>query len=168
MRFVIPALFCLAAGAAGAQDAVWTPAATEGCLANGQDAAARNVCIGLSAAVCMNTPEGSSTAGMTHCLGSEAEYWDGRLTAAYEELYAIEVALDAELAEIGATVPSMSEALSAAQDAWLVYRETACAYEVSQWGNGSGAGPAGANCMMSLTGRQSLMLESRLAQKTAN
>ena len=49
------------------------------------------------------------------------------------------------------------------QRAWIGYRDAACAYEASQWGGGTGAGPAAVGCMMTLTGRQALALEEKLA-----
>ena len=53
------------------------------------------------------------------------------------------------------------------QRAWIAYRDAACAYEASQWGGGTGAGPAATGCMMTLTGRQALALEERLASRRA-
>ena len=51
------------------------------------------------------------------------------------------------------------------QRAWIAWRDAACLYEVSQWGGGTGGGPAGADCMMRLAGEQALALEDRLAQR---
>jgi uncharacterized protein YecT (DUF1311 family) len=53
------------------------------------------------------------------------------------------------------------------QRAWIGYRDAACAYEESQWGGGTGGGPASVDCAMRLTARQALALEARLAQRQA-
>ncbi len=152
---------------ATAQDIAWTPEATETCLAEAAEPFAQKLCIGRSAATCIDTPDGYTTVGMSFCASQEAAYWDTRLNAAYGQLRDVEAAVDAELAALGSAAPSMSDALRQMQRAWIVYRDTTCAYEASQFGGGTGSGPATANCVMRLTGAQALDLENRLAQKTA-
>lgn len=162
-------LWAVIHGPAGhAQDLSWTPDATEACLTEAaQDAKARPLCIGRSAALCIDTPDGYTTVGMSFCASQEGEYWDTRLNAAYQALSAIEAERDAEMAELGSAAPSMSDALRDMQRAWIAYRDGSCAYEASQWGGGSGTGPAVTHCRMQMTGEQALKLEQRLAQKSA-
>ncbi|MEO0774677.1 MAG: lysozyme inhibitor LprI family protein, partial [Pseudomonadota bacterium] len=72
-------------------------------------------------------------------------------------------ASDAEMASIGASVASQEEALRAMQRAWIAYRDATCDYEYSQWGGGTGGGPALIGCIMRETGEQTLyLLASRL------
>jgi uncharacterized protein YecT (DUF1311 family) len=61
----------------------------------------------------------------------------------------------------------MAPALQEMQRAWIAFRDTTCQYEVTQWGGGTGSGPAFADCRMRTTARQALTLEDRLAQKQA-
>jgi uncharacterized protein YecT (DUF1311 family) len=141
-----------------AQDLPFTPEATEACLAAADVAPAD--CIGASAGVCMDSPDGYTTVGMSMCLGKEVAYWEDRLNAAYGTLLAMEEAVEADLRAIGSSAPSPAEALGAMQSAWIAFRDASCLYEYSQWGGGTGGGPAGADCTMRMTGAQALMLES--------
>ena len=150
-----------------AQEIAWSPEATESCLTDAVDLPARRACIGRSTALCIDTPDGYTTVGMSFCASQESEYWDTRLNEAYRALSAIEAERDAEMADLGSAAPSMSDALRDMQRAWIAYRDGTCAYEASQWGGGSGTGPAVAHCRMQMTGEQALQLEQRLAQKSA-
>ncbi|PTV97623.1 uncharacterized protein YecT (DUF1311 family) [Rhodobacter aestuarii] len=135
------------------------------CLANTVPEARRD-CIGKAADACMQaTPEGASNAGMGLCAGFEHDDWDARLNAAYQSLMAVEKAQDADMADLGSSVPQMAPALQEMQRAWIAYRDAACTYEVSQWGGGTGSGPAWAFCTMQMTGEQTLVLLARLADK---
>jgi uncharacterized protein YecT (DUF1311 family) len=155
----------LAAGPAAAQDVAFAPVATETCLAAAGDEAAKEACVGKAAEACIDTPDGQTTVGMGFCYGAERDWWDARLNAAYGELMAMETAVEAELKELGSAAASPAAALREMQRAWIGYRDAACLYEVSQWGGGTGGGPAGAACMMQLTGEQALALEGRLAAR---
>jgi uncharacterized protein YecT (DUF1311 family) len=156
----------LAAPAAAQEELPFSPAETETCLAAAQGAL-REVCIGLSAAACINSPNGYSTVGMSSCLGKEAEYWDGRLNAAYQALLDVDGKVDAEMAELGSAAEPMAPALTEMQRAWIAFREASCFYEYTQWGGGTGSGPASNDCVMRITARQTLALEDRLTQKQA-
>ena len=104
---------------------------------------------------------------MGFCIQSELAFWDTRLNAAYGALMDIEEAQDSEMRDLGAGITSMADALRAMQRAWIIYRDAACDYERSQWGGGTGGGPATAECMMRMTGLQALALETRLGWKRA-
>ena len=157
------AVFVLLAGPAAAQTdlARFSPEPTESCLAAASDPIGQEACIGTAALACIEGPNGSSNVGMGFCFGAEHDFWDARLNAAYGALLALEEVNAGELEELGPAAPSAAEALRAMQRAWIAYRDAACEYEVSTWGGGSGGGPAGAQCMMELTGRQALTLETR-------
>lgn len=157
----------LAASPAAAQEVVFSTAATEACLATTAPGD-RADCIGLSAGVCVSdTPGGDTTVGMGACLYEEAAWWDGRLNAAYGALRDAHRATDAEMRAYGANPPSMADALRDMQRAWIPYRDAACAYARSQWGGGTGGGPASADCLMRLTGEQALRLERALQEVTS-
>jgi uncharacterized protein YecT (DUF1311 family) len=151
------------AGTALAQPAPpFSPAETEACLMQA-DGLQREVCVGLSAAACIDTPDGYTTAGMSICLGLEFEYWDGRLNAAYRGLVASDGRTDADMADLGSAAPPLVPALREMQQNWIAFRDAACAYERAQWGGGTGGGPASVQCAMAITARQALVLEDRLA-----
>lgn len=160
MRSVVVA-FLFVAGPASAQNLVFSPAATEACIAGTANETQQRACIGLSAQACMAaTPGGDTTVGMSGCLDREWRYWDARLNAVYQNEMAKAKAMDAEMASIGATVPSQSDALREMQRAWIPYRDARCGFEYSQWGGGTGGGPAITACMMQETGEQSLFIEN--------
>ncbi len=148
---------------AASQDIAFSPEETLSCLDTGGGAA----CIGLSAQACIDTPDGFTTVGMGFCFGSERDWWDARLNAAYQALRQANAAADAEMKEIGATVAEMAPALRDMQRAWIGYRDALCEYERTQWGGGTGQGPATAACQMHETARQTLLLEARLAEHEA-
>ncbi len=156
-----------AAVPAAGQDIAFSPGKTERCLAGAADLPAREACVGLSADACIDTPGGYTTVGMGFCLRSEADFWDARLNAAYGALMQMETAVAAEQKRLGSAALSPALALRDMQRAWIGYRDAACEYEYSQWGGGTGAGPASAECAMRLTARQALALEDRLAQRQA-
>ncbi|MEM7491553.1 MAG: lysozyme inhibitor LprI family protein [Pseudomonadota bacterium] len=155
-------LLLLLATPAAAQDVAFSPTATTACLVT--DAPPRS-CIGMSAELCMeDTDGGMTTVGMSACTWAEAEYWDDRLNAAYTALLAAHQASDAENTRLGLTVPSLAETLRDMQRAWIPHRDATCAYERAWWAGGTGQGPAGAACMLQLTGEQALELEARLPE----
>ena len=159
MRAVAAAL--IIAWPVAAQDLAFTPDATEACLATGGG----ETCIGLSAQACIDTPDGYTTVGMGYCYAQELDFWDARLNAVYRELRASERAIDDEMTELGIRALPRAPALRDMQRAWIEYRDAACAYEYSQWGGGTGGGPANAACLMHLTAEQALALEARLKDR---
>lgn len=159
---LVLSLGCLAASApAVAEDFIFEPAVTEACLSDGTFD--RSDCIGAAAGMCMERNEGGeTTVGMGACLSREFEWWDARLNDAFVRLMPLHEATDAEMADIGATVPGLADSLLAMQRAWIVWRDAACAYEYAQWGGGTGGGPSATACMMRLTAEQALALEDRI------
>lgn len=155
-------LLCFATPLA-AQELSFSAEGTEACLNRNGGTELKMACVGTSANICINSEGGYSTVGMGYCFAREAEYWDARLNDVYRELRASEEADDAEIAEMGMNVPKKAEALRNMQRAWMAYRDAVCAYEYSQWGGGTGGGPANAACLMEETARQTLTLEERLA-----
>ena len=85
-----------------------------------------------------------------------------RLNEVYAEVRAVDRASDAEMKELGATVPIKETALRDMQRAWIAFRDATCAYEYSHWGGGTGGGPAYSACFLEMTARQTLVLQSRL------
>lgn len=134
---------------------------TKSCLNNAETISQQRQCIGLSANACMSANNvGGSTYGMGGCLSLEAEWWDGRLNDAYQILMRREKADDAENLSLGDNIPKKAPALRDMQRAWIKYRDATCTYEYSQWGGGTGGGPASVACVMMLTGEQALYLET--------
>ncbi len=151
----------LLAAPAAAQELVFSPRASEACLAGAPDPAARLACAGRSAARCMaDTPGGESTVGMGGCLSRELDLWDARLNAVYGQLMDEARRADADNAEYGGHAPSQAEALRDMQRAWIPFRDAKCAHARSLWGGGTGAGPAGVDCLMRTTAEQVIYLET--------
>jgi uncharacterized protein YecT (DUF1311 family) len=137
-----------------AQDLVFDIAPVEACLQAGGGEA----CAGLAAEQCIEaTPGGYSTVGMGGCLHYELMAWDGWLNEVYQ---ALSPKLKAEDAEAMSYAPKQAEALRDMQRAWIGYRDAKCAYVASQWGGGTGAGPASTSCHLHETARQMLYLQS--------
>ncbi|WP_228028530.1 lysozyme inhibitor LprI family protein [Donghicola mangrovi] len=150
----------LVAGPALAQDdMVFDDSIVGRCVQAAADAGAAEACIGKAADDCMTrNPGGESTYGMNFCIGQEAAVWDGLLNAEYQRVMASDKEIDAQTKADGYGAPELAPALKAMQRAWIAYRDTTCTYEASQWGGGTGAGPAYAGCMMRLTAMQTLYL----------
>lgn len=164
MRTILMVSAVVVAGAATvvhADDVVFSPVATESCLAAMSDSQDPQSCIGASANACMEATDGGwSTYGMGQCLDQELQYWDARLNTAYKSVRAKARAIDAEMAELGSAAAKQADALLAMQRAWIGFRDASCDYERSLWGGGSGGGPATVSCHMSLTAQQALYLEA--------
>jgi uncharacterized protein YecT (DUF1311 family) len=153
MRLSLALGFVLVAGSASAEDLIYSNDATEICLSSGGG----ETCIGIAADNCMEaTPGGWSTYGMSGCLHKEWEYWDAKLNAAYKVAMASAKQLDSE----HSGHIKRAEALRAAQRAWISFRDKTCEFEYSQWGGGTGGGPASVQCQMVMTGKQTLYLQS--------
>ncbi len=154
---VVPALL---ATSVAAQELTYDATLTESCIATAPDT---TKCIGRAAESCMEaTPGGYSTLGVGACLSREAEWWDARLNVVYRQLTAQHRVGDAENASWGLPNPAMESSLRDMQRTWIAYRDATCDWERAQWGGGTGQGPAGAKCLMRLTGEQTLLMESRL------
>lgn len=136
----------------------------EACLSQKQAEAKQDdmpdyaACIGVASGPCMDSPEGSTTVGMSACLKQEYDVWDGLLNASYGRVMTAAKATDAEMAELGSATEPQEPLLKQMQRDWITFRDAACAYERSRWGGGTGSGPASANCMMHLTAQQYLWL----------
>lgn len=148
------AVLALAAPAA-AQEPAFSPAATEACLLRAHDSVA---CIGVSAQLCIATPEGYSNVGRSACYRQELAYWDARLAATNTELLEGARVSDATLPE-ESTLPRQGPSIRALHQSFLSYRDAFCTFEYSTWGGGSGAHSAVEQCRMTLTGMQVLLLE---------
>ena len=169
MRVLIAAgSIALLAGGAFAQqpELKIDPAILDSCLAMvkeefGKDEnATYDICIGKAAAACTETDGAYNTVGMSTCIGSELDYWDAKLNAAYQAVMAQAEATDKEMTELGSAAEKQVPFLKEMQRNWISYRDSACAYERSRWGGGSGGGPAEVGCVMELTAQQYLRLHA--------
>jgi uncharacterized protein YecT (DUF1311 family) len=159
MRAPLLAL-ALLAGPAAAQDITYSDNATATCLAEAEEFADKRACIGLSANLCMEAPGGYSTYGMGGCLDGELTFWDGLLNENYRARMVQAKSADEDAAMYQPELPKQAEALRDMQRAWITFRDAACDYERSQWGGGTGGGPATLMCLMRMTGEQALLLGS--------
>lgn len=150
---------CLAAAPAGAQDLIYSDAASQSCVAEAADAAARLSCIGRAANICMRaSPSGDTTAGMAGCFGRERDFWDRVLNQNYQLAQEKAAKFDAAQPGAGPDRPGLSTRLREMQLVWIAFRDATCAFEHAQWGGGSGGGPAHTACLMRVTGQQALYL----------
>ena len=158
----IALLAVMLAGPVAAQERVFDASVAEACLESVGVSGAFEDCVGQAAERCMDETDGvQTTAGMSQCLQAEAQWWDTVLNATYGELLAFSKEADAAN---GAEVPSQETALRDMQRAWIGYRDAKCGFERSQWGRGSGAGPAVAACLMEETAQQARVLKSALPE----
>lgn len=156
-------LLLMAGGANAQDDLIFSMQATDACVADSGHEGNAEQCIGESANLCMErTNGGQSTYGMVACMGAELEMWDQRLNAAYAELMAREKAEDKEMADLESSTPKQSPALLDMQRKWIAYRDARCDYIGTQWGGGTGTGPAMQGCHMVMTGKQALFLQQML------
>jgi len=158
--FGLAAAVAIAAPVA-AQQLVYNDAHTQTCLAAGTSPEAKKACIGVSANACMEDSAGGfSTLGMVGCLDREVQYWDRALNAAYKAKKARDQAEDAQNAADGITAPKKAIALRDMQRAWIAFRDASCLYERSNFGGGTGAGPAGVGCILQMTAEQAMVLQA--------
>ena len=146
-------------GAAAQAEPVFSPEATERCVAEAYNASPTR-----SGQACITSPGGDTTIGMMACFDGELRYWDHRLTEAYSRKRQSARQSDQQLAGIRATALSSSDTLRTMQRAWIAFRDAACLHEQAQWMGGTGAGPATLACHMHETARQALKLEGWWAQ----
>lgn len=160
-RALIALVFCATAGFAAAQDLQFSTQKMESCLGLTSDPVKEMLhCVGKAAEACMEASEGGySTVGMVGCLDAEYQWWDRKLNQTYGEVMAAARAADRDKAE---HAPSRVEALRAMQRAWIPYRDAKCGFARSEWGGGTGAGPAGVQCLLEETARQTLYLNASL------
>ncbi|MFC3167937.1 lysozyme inhibitor LprI family protein [Paracoccus fontiphilus] len=117
-------------------------------------------CVGVASGPCIDSPDGYSTVGMSYCLGEEFDVWDRKLNDSYAKVLAAARAADAEMAELGSAAPKQEPLLRQMQRDWIAFRDSACSYEGSRWGGGTGAGPAGVDCSLQLTAQQYFRLRA--------
>lgn len=150
-----------ASGPAAAQDLNFDAGITDLCLASAGSQDEKRACIGRAADACMEDSDGGySTVGMGGCLSMELDWWDAGLNLAYSHLMKREKADDAEFADEQNGIPSKAKALRAMQRAWIPFRDARCDYERSQWGGGTGGGPATLSCLLHMTAQQTLYLQA--------
>jgi uncharacterized protein YecT (DUF1311 family) len=141
------------------QDILFDIAKTQQCLASSDGPDHSRACIGASAEQCMlATPEAGSTYGMGACLDHEYTWWDGQLNEVYRALMQREKRDDLEMRQDGIDAPSKADALLTMQRQWIKFRDATCDYEYSQWGGGTGGGPASVSCALRMTAEQTLYL----------
>lgn len=122
-----------------------------------------NACITLSSERCvMDTQGGNSTAGMAGCADRGHQMWDAELNRIYHILREQEARATEQNRRISDRIPSSEEALVDMQRAWITYRDARCSYAYSQFGGGTGGGPALTGCLETMTGEQALYLRAHL------
>lgn len=109
-------------------------------------------CVGYAAEVCRGMDEdGSSTLGMAACVKRERTVWEERLNASYRKLMA-------------KASPPARDAYRTSERAWVAYRDAACAIPTARLGTHDRVVPLTTGCLLDLTARQALWLDSELAE----
>ena len=161
MRGLAALPLLLAATGVQAQELAFDAAQTEACLNGKVEFAELRACIGASATACMDGDElGYTTYGQRVCVGHELAWWDARLNAEYARARAGAKSFDAETMQ-GTSAVSRAGSLRDMQRAWIAFRDAKCAFERSQWGGGTGGGPAEDWCRLYETAEQAMYLQSQ-------
>ena len=145
----LPALLT-GAGAVVGQELPFSMRATDACLADKGRGDVAASCIGVSAELCISKTTGSYA--MAGCYAYELEQWDSRLNSVYGKLMVQEKAI------------GRAQALRNKERAWIKSRDTRCDYHdfYEQWGGGTGTNGAYTQCLMQMTGKQTLVLRDQL------
>ncbi len=148
------ALSAVQATTSVAQDAGYSSAPTQTCLADLGRREDKRACVGVAAHHCAQSGETQS------CLTQEAAYWDVRLEAAYNLSLLRAHGKDSDAKSLEIQPRHQAKALEGAQTAWITYRDATCAFEESFW---VATGPESAEalfCQMTLTAEQAFYFEA--------
>lgn len=157
MRWVFLLVFLAIGAAAQANDEPeFDPSILEACLADAEIADKLD-CVGKVSARCMESEIGDTTIGMSFCIGKEFELWDARLNTAYQSAMAVSEDSDSRNQGLGAE--KQAPLLKEMQRSWIAFRDATCAFERSQFGSGTGGGPAEISCLLRMTARQAEYLD---------
>lgn len=154
--FLAPLLLC--ACAAAAADKAPTP--TEACLAAAASDAARENCVGASAAACRAALRHPDSIDIAVCVNEEAGWWRRRLAVAYETMVTRAASLDEKHAKaIARGEPRLTDDIAALQASWKDWTEKRCAFETMLERGTTRRMIVGADCMLRQTAAQTLLLE---------
>lgn len=129
------------------EDAELMTACIEGLSGTPEEPASHTDCIGAASNPCMENQEGGSTTiGMTECMGRETAWWDSQLNVHYASLKE----------SLG---PDLFASLRDAQRAWIAYRDASCGFEYDLWSEGTIRSIVFASCMLDQTARRATALE---------
>lgn len=147
MRPIIVFLWaCLSLGAPVARAdpfESYDPAVIEGCIVDGMREGTYVVCKGVGALNCIET-DGPSTMSEVLCWSHEAQQWGEYITAS--------------IATLDERSPERSEALRAAQTAWLNWSDVECDYRSEPTAGGSGVQVEFARCAADLAADRAFAL----------
>jgi uncharacterized protein YecT (DUF1311 family) len=151
MRFLFILIALLSfGGAANAQEKLRADDshAIQNCIKEKDTDEGADLCIGLIADRCLETPEGQSTQGQASCYRREQLVWDDILNETYRRLQ-------------GSFEGKLKTQLRDVQRAWIESRKLQCQFyaDVIQ---GSLAIPTSASCMNTETARRAIYLLSIL------
>lgn len=119
-------------------------AATEGGVAD---------CTGTGVAACKTVigklkPDLDAFTVLDNCTDAERQFWEARLTTAYEGL----------IAKVRTNRPEEVETVRAMERAWIAFRDARCAAERGLYGHGTGGAIAVPECLVKETARQVALL----------
>lgn len=115
--------------------------------------ASARVCLGIVTRGCASEAETESTTDAAACVARESEVW--------------QTLMDEAAAEAEAILPNAERAsFSAAQDAWLLFRDAECAYEAALATGDSGSEEERAACADRMTAERTIALRARKADDT--
>lgn len=118
-------------------------------------------CLGQASGACQNLPGGSTTIGIAECIQAETAEWDAILNEEYKATQA----LNAEADAAGySPVMDRTDALLAAQRAWIAFRDADCGARYAMWQDGTIRTIVGANCHMTMTAQRAIELRDMRGQ----
>lgn len=106
-------------------------------------------CLGDAANQCQGLPGGSTTIGITDCIGAETAIWDAALNETYQQVRD-------NFERVGGEDLTIS--LRDAQRAWIAFRDAECAMQYQKWIEGSIRTVVAATCRMRMTAHRALTL----------
>ena len=122
--------------------------AIQSCIKEKESDEGAELCIGIIADKCLDTPEGQSTQGQADCYRREQLVWDDILNETYRRLQ-------------GAFEGKLKTQLRDVQRAWIEARKLQCEFYADVI-KGSLAIPTSASCMNTETARRAIYLLSIL------
>jgi uncharacterized protein YecT (DUF1311 family) len=143
------------AQAAQAQQLQIDPIMVRACFANTQTGAVYPSCLGQASNQCQQQPGGSTTVGMVECITSETAEWDAILNEEYQATQALLAQQDADGLS---RIMDLTDALRAAQRAWITFRDADCTAQYALWQDGTIRSIVGANCHLTMTASRAIAL----------
>lgn len=146
---------------AAAQELRIDPDIVRECFGATEIGALYPACLGQASTACQDLPGGQTTIGISECIQAETAEWDAILNEEYVATQELNAMADAEGLS---RMMDRTEALRAAQRAWIAFRDADCAARYAMWQDGSIRTVVGANCHLTMTAQRAIELRDMRGQ----